>query len=66
MKKLNPKYKGTIWKVSKFPKEIKFDDLTDADIPILEHLHLNNLIMYVCDGCEKTKCECNKKKKVKK
>ena len=59
MKTLNNQYQGTTWSNGKFPKPIKFDDLTDAHIPFLEKMGFGFLVIEVCDECQHQECVCN-------
>lgn len=50
-KRLNKeKYAGTIHKSGKFPREIRFDDLKEEDIPFLERIGLGHLVEEVKTG----------------
>lgn len=64
MKILNEKeHAGKTLSVGNYRGVIKFDDLTNEDIPFIERIGLGYIVIEVCDDCRKKKCICRKNKK---
>lgn len=60
---LNKKYAGKTFSNGNFPKEIKFDEMTDKHIGFLKNIGMDFLLIEVCDECLNEKCKCKKIKK---